>query len=134
MRTATTILAQFTAADVLKYVVSVDSHGDEDTALRGYMDLAVIDALDQDPRFARGPLHRLHADVGTHLTEFRAHPGEIGDGSLQIVIDQQTGRFYADVDLFSPYTDVVNIVGHSFGEVVPHWAKRLWRKVRRKDV
>jgi hypothetical protein len=132
MRTATEILAQFGIADLMRYVVRLESHGGDDTHLHGWCDLAVLDVLRQDPRFAEGPWHLLHADVGDPKTEFRAHPGEIGHGSLQIVINTHSGYFYADIDRFSPYTDVVNIGGHAFGEVVPNWIKTIGRLFRKK--
>lgn len=132
MRTATEILSQFQKAGVLPYVVTFDPHGGEDSSINGFLNVEAVAVLDQDPRFARGPLHALHADVGEPRTEFRAHPGEVGDGSLQIVINTETGRFYADIDRFSPYTDVVNSAGHAFAEVLPNWLKKIGRRLRRQ--
>ena len=131
MRTATDILGQFSKADLFRHVLRWDSHRGDDTSVTGVLNLDAIAMLDADPRFARGGLHHLHVEVGKHRTEFRAHPGEIGTGSLQIVIDTQTGRFYADIDKFSPYTDGVNVIGHTFGEVVPGWLKKIGRVFRR---
>lgn len=51
--------------------------------------------------------------------------GTFGDGILQIVIDQDTGRFHVDVDRFNPYEDVVNFFGHTFAEVLPNLFRRI---------
>lgn len=67
-----------------------------------------------------GSLHHLHADIGPNRADFRAHRGAFGKGSLQIVLDTNMGRCYADVDAFSPYEDVVGWLGHA-GEVVKGW-------------
>jgi hypothetical protein len=80
--------------------------------------------LAQDPRFASGVLYAMHTDVGEHLEDYRSFTGALGKGSLQIVVDRQTGRAYADVDRFSPYGDVVGFLGHAFGEVIPNWFKK----------
>jgi hypothetical protein len=85
--------------------------------------LLMVVSLRRDRRFNEGMLHRLHADVGNNLTDFRSTRGAFGQGSLQIVVDLTTGTFYADVDLFNPYQDVVNWVGHA-GEVVAGWFRR----------
>lgn len=77
-----------------------------------------------DSRFARGVLHGLHADVGPNREDYRSHTGSLGRGSLQIVVDRMTGAAYADVDRWSPYSDVVGMVGHA-GEVIGGWFKRL---------
>lgn len=90
----------------------------------GHLDTDTIAALDGDPRFASGVLYGLHRDVGAHLQDFRAFSGTFGKGSLQIVVDHVTGRFYADVDNFNPYQDVVGFLGHAFGEVIPMWFRR----------
>ena len=86
---------------------------------------SVYDALMIDPRFANGELHKLHKEMGFDLQDFRSYRNTFGNGSLQIVINRQTGAFYADVDGWNPYQDVVNILGHTFGEVVPHWFARV---------
>jgi hypothetical protein len=41
-------------------------------------------------------------------------------------MDRYTGHFYADVDRFNPYQDVVNAFGHVFGEVLPHLFRRIF--------
>lgn len=73
--------------------------------------------------FAEGVLFGLHLDVGDELTDFRSFRGKFGKGSMQIVLDKRTGRFYADVDLWNPYADLVNFVGHT-GEVLANWFRR----------
>jgi hypothetical protein len=87
----------------------------------------VIAALASDDRFANGVFYQLHRkdfDPSAVLTDFRSHPGTLGDGSLQVVVERTTGIIYADVDRFSPYADLVNVIGHLFGEV-------LWNRVKR---
>lgn len=122
---------QLKASGYLGYVTAWRVEGD---GCRGTMQLEALPKLQRDTnRFASGILYGLHEDVGNHLHDFRSYRGQFGEGSLQIVIDDQTGAFWADVDEFSAYQDVVNAVGHSFGEVIPHWIQRLWRKVRGKQ-
>ena len=125
MRRAEDVRAQLEAAGLTPYLVDTSA---SDHAVSGRMRITAINVLRADPRFASGLLYQLHKDVGEDLTEFRAHPGEIGKGSLQIVIDKQTGRFYADIDGFSPYSDVVNWIGHAFGEVVPSFFRKVFRR------
>jgi hypothetical protein len=127
MTTTDRLTAQMAAAGLVDYLVTVDA---TDTQWRGQLRLEVIPYLAADPRFAQGPLHQLHPEVGTPRTEFRSYNGALGTGSLQVVINTQTGAFYADVDKHNPYNDVVRFLGHAFGEVVPGFAKRLWRGCR----
>jgi hypothetical protein len=102
----------------------VDADGNKVT---GIVDMRVVAKLRADPeRFAEGILHGLHVDVGPNRYDFRAFNGLLGKGSLQIVISGVTGRFYADIDLFNPYQDLVHFVGHS-GEVIRHWWDKVWR-------
>lgn len=101
-----------------------DRYEEVGATVRGVVRLDLIAQLQADRRFACGPFHLMHADVGEPRTEFRSHTGELGDGSLQIVINTQTGDFYADVDKFSPYSDLVGVVGHFFGEVMGPWFRR----------
>lgn len=96
----------------------------EGSRVEGIVDLSILPKLRADTRFHEGPLHSLHQDVGHHRTEFRSHTGEFGDGSLQFVICLDDGSFYADVDKFSPYADVVGLFGHA-GEVLSGWWKRM---------
>ncbi len=88
--------------------------------------LALVAKLRADVRFMSGIFFGLHRDVGDDLMDFRSFRGVLGAGSLQIVLDKKTGRLYADVDRFSPYTDLVGFIGHT-GEVVGHF----FRKVKR---
>lgn len=94
----------------------------EDGCVRAVADQDVLALLRADDRFKEGIFHGLHQDVGQHRTDFRGHRKAFGRGSLQIVIDQRTGSFYADIDNHSPYEDVVGFVGHSV-EVIRNW----WR-------
>lgn len=103
----------------------------EPASIRGVLGMRGVVQLRDDPRFAEGGLHALHADVGTPRTEFRSYRGCCGPGSLQIVVNLQSGAFYADVDAWNPYADAVNWLGHAFGEVIPNW---LTRKRRTDDV
>jgi len=77
----------------------------------------LLSQLRNDDRFAEGVFYGLHRDVGHALVDFRSFRGVLGEGSLQLVIDKETGRFYADVDRWNPYADVVNFIGHT-GEVI----------------
>lgn len=113
------------------YLAYVERYRVEGDGCRGTMRLEALQRLTGDTkRFASGVLYGLHEDVGSHLHDFRSFTGQFGTGSLQIVLDDQTGAFWADVDEANPYEDVVNIVHHTFGEVVPHWVQKLWKKVR----
>jgi hypothetical protein len=89
-----------------------------------------IERLKADPRFANGVFYGLHRDVGADLIDFRSYSGELGKGSLQLVVDRVTGVCYADIDGFNPYQDVVNTLGHLFGEMLPN---RLRKWFRRRD-
>lgn len=124
-----TVAAQLGAAGVLRYLTPVDVTDKRLTALSAPHQARIIQMLTDDPRFARGSLHHLHPEVGKDRRDFRAYLGDLGDrhkGSLQIVIDATTGNFYADLDLWNPYQDTVNWVGHA-GEVVAGWWRRVWR-------
>lgn len=125
MRRATDVLAQIDKAGLSGYLEGVPLA--TASSVTGRFRLAALEALAADPRFATGLLYQLHKDVGGDLTEYRAYRGELGPGSLQIVVDKRTGRFYADLDNFNPYQDVVDAVGHAFGEVIPGWLRGLWR-------
>ena len=80
--------------------------------------------LRDDWRFKEGVFHLLHDDIGGDRVDFRSHTGELGWGSMQISISQETGRGMADVDARGFYTDVWGQIGHA-GEVIAGW----WRKV-----
>lgn len=81
----------------------------------------VVHVLRRNKRFTEGSLHGLHVDVGKRRTDFRSERNSVGVGSLQIVVDLESGRFYADIDKWNPYQDAVNWLGHAFGEVLPGW-------------
>jgi hypothetical protein len=98
---------------------------DNGEKLLGKVYTGIISVLQHDPRFASGPFHLLHADVGKDLCEFRSHRGELlSDGSVQIVVDSVTGACYADIDKRSPYTDIYSAFAHLFGEVIFKKRKR----------
>ena len=125
------VLAQLTASGCAEYFLAPPV--EEAGAIRGVVRVDrlpdLLARLHADPRFACGEFHRLHAkDVGHPRIEFRSHTGTLGKGSLQWVINRETGQCYCDVDRFSPYSDVVGIVGHLFGEVIFGGFKRRWRR------
>jgi hypothetical protein len=124
------VLGQLIEAGVGDYIapgsVKINAH-----SIEGALDLDVLEKLRDHHQFQEGIFHGLHEDVGEHRTEFRSHLGSFGDGSLQLVIDWHTGRFYADVDKFSPYSDVVGIFGHLFGEVVANKIRRWFGREER---
>lgn len=91
---------------------------------RGILAPAGQALLDADARFLHGPFSWLHPDIPTPRHDYRAIKGAVGKGSMQIVVSDATGEFWCDIDQFSAYQDVVNLVGHLFGEVIPHWLGR----------
>lgn len=120
--TDTEVGRQLIAAGVLSHLYELELFP---TSVRGWSYPALLFALRADPRVVEGMLHGLHPEVGEVRTDFRSYRGTFGKGSLQIVVDCRTGRFYADVDQWNPYADVVNWVGHA-GEVIAGWWRR-WR-------
>lgn len=112
-----------------RYSLSADGQ-----TLVGNVQVALVDLLKQDPAFANGNFYGFHRDVGADLIDFRSHTDALGKGSLQATISQVTGDCYFDVDRFSPYSDLVGVFGHMFGEVIPHGIKAGWLKLfRRKN-
>jgi hypothetical protein len=124
------ILDQLDRAGYRRYLTVTEQ---TDRHVKGTMDLAVLEQLQRDGRFAQGCLHYLHQDVGKDRTDFRSFRGAFGKGSLQLVIDRKTGNAYADIDGWNPYEDVVGQVGHSFVDVLPPWIQAGWRWFRRKS-
>jgi hypothetical protein len=125
------VLAQLTASGYAEYFLVPPT--EEDGAIRGVVRMDrladLIAHLHNDQHFACGIFHGLHEkDVGHPRIEFRSHTGTLGKGSLQWVINRETGQCYCDVDRFSPYSDLVGIVGHLFGEVIFGGFKRRWRR------
>jgi hypothetical protein len=123
----TPVIIQLTRAGLLPYLYpEMNSQG----VVRGWvvpLDVlpnCLAKLMGDTERFALGGLHHLHPEVGEHRWDFRSYRGTFGPGSLQLVVDYQTGRFYADIDLWNPYQDVVNWIGHS-AEVVGPRLKRL---------
>ena len=120
------VRAQLDAAGLTPFLR--ESTSPEDGKLTGRVRLLAIPHLRRDPRFQEGIWHFLHASVGKPRTEFRSNRGELIEGSqnsLQLVINLQTGAFDADLDRYNTQ-DVVNIVGHMFGEVVPNWFRKTF--------
>lgn len=112
------IIEQLRKARLFEFLRDVTT---TESTIHGFViDGLMVDLLTQlrhDERFAEGKFYGLHRDIGHALVDFRAFRNALGEGSLQIVIDKETGRFYADVDKWNPYADVVNFVGHT-GEVI----------------
>lgn len=119
--TSTEVVCQLEAAGVLAHVQMIEQ---VDGGVRGIVGLLAVVWLREDARFSEGILFGYHRDVGDNLTDFRSDRGACGRGSLQLVIDLTTGHFWADVDVFNPYQDLVNWIGHAFGEVIPGWFRR----------
>lgn len=114
---------QLILAGIVPYIRTVEI---SELAVRGWTyQVGLLQHLREHPEFCEGVLHQLHQDVGEDRTEFRCFRGAFGKGSLQLVIDRSTGKFYADLDHWNPYEDVVNWVGHA-GEVLGGW----WRRIR----
>lgn len=134
MRTATEIHAQLITAGILPRVVFFEPHGDEDTTLRGRVDLAVLEQLRADPRFLEGNWHYLHAAyVGEPRTEFRAVRGVLAPkSSLQFVVNYEDGRFETDVDGWNTQ-DLVNIFAHLGAEVIGPKIKGWFTRKKKGD-
>ena len=111
---------QLEAAGIAGYLTSPRL---ETKSVYAQADTAMVARLQAHPSFKQGLFHGLHPDVGTHRVDFRGHRKEFGEGSLQIVMDRKTLKFYADVDAWSAYEDVVGFIGHT-GEVIGHRFKR----------
>jgi hypothetical protein len=119
--TENTVLSQLERSGYLGDFYEYQQNGE---TLLGTVDLTIIERLLRDERFANGIFYGLHRDVGADLIDFRSYNGTFGKGSLQLVIDQVTGMCYADLDKFNPYQDVVSVLGHMIGEVIPNRVKR----------
>lgn len=98
--------------------------------LIGFATPEFLTRLRHDTRFKNGDFYGLHRDVGENLQDYRSHTGVLGPGSVQIVIDTTTLAVYADTDKFSPYSDLVGIFGHVFGELLPNWFRKRKRQAR----
>lgn len=103
-----------------------------ENGIRGKVQLSLINKLKKDGRFLSSPLHALHADVGPNRCEFRSITGAFGEGSMQIVINRDTGAFFADIDKFNPAQDAVGAFGHLFGEVIPNLFRKLFGRRKKK--
>lgn len=101
---------QLESAGLLNYLSWIE--GDDDS-IEAWAVAALIPDLRKDKRFVEGWGFWFHRNIGKHLTDFRGLRKAFGRGSLQIIVDKKTGRFYADVDRFSP-TDLIGMIGHSW--------------------
>lgn len=106
---------QIAQTAVWRYVSNFHTDGD---GCRGILAPEGLAQLDRDPHFLSGPFSLLHRDIPEPRLDYRSLKGAFGKGSLQLVVCETTGEFWCDVDRFSAYQDVVNIVGHAFGEVL----------------
>lgn len=72
-------------------------------------------------------------DVGAtslgDVTDYRSINGVLGKRSLQVVINNQSLRAYADTDRFNVYDFPLGSFGHILGESMPHRAKRIFRSI-----
>ena len=109
-------------------IISAEPDPEKPHLLTGWISVAAIPRLRTDARFASGIFHGLHPNVGEPRTDFRSHRHAIDGlkGSLQIVVNTDTGRFEADVDAHPAYSDVAGMLAHNFGEVIPNWFKRVF--------
>ena len=96
---------------------------DNNTSVTGTVNSNFISSLRGDERFYEGPFHWLHPEVGHPKTEFREIKVKNRRGSLQVVVNTETSYCHVDIDKYN-YQDVVNIIGHLFGEVLPSFFRR----------
>lgn len=117
---------QLSGLAIWAYISAFYPDGD---GCRGILAPAGQAILHADARFQHGPFGLLHPDIPAPRLDYRAIRGAVGPGSLQIVLHPPTGQFWCDVDRFSAYQDVVNQIGHLFGEVIP-WP---WKKKKKEE-
>ena len=129
--TSSDVHDQLEKAGLLPFVRTLD--GSDGVSINGTMTIFAVNKLRADPRFREGVLGELHPEVGRPRADFRTDPGTLGKGSLQVVINERTGRFHADLDRWSPYRDLVNFFGHAFGEVLPGLFRRKPKEQRVGD-
>lgn len=94
-------------------------------AVRLTLDGTLRERLDVDARFLHDPIFKANhvRDVGTPARGYRALRGTFGPGTVQVVVNSETGAAYADIDSWNPAEDVVGAVGHLV-EVVSGWWRR----------
>lgn len=131
-------LAYLTAAGLT--VLPDPCEAGDESCVRGWLDVHDLAQLDADAaRWQRQPiLSAFHADLGPHRREWRSWRN---DGySVQVVANPEDVklvgpvamcRVYADVDRYNPEQDLVNLVGHGFGEVLPDETVSLGRTIGR---
>lgn len=129
------VLDQLSAAGLLPHILPASNYPRQFKGVGLLPEM--IDCLRRHPSMLEGEWHWLHPSVGFPRTEFRSITGSLGPGSLQVVINTETGAFEADVDLHNTQ-DVVNIVAHLGGEVLGSKLKRAGSAIagwfRRKRV
>jgi hypothetical protein len=126
------VVRQITVAGYLECCIGLTTG---DCCLHFQLSNAGYERLANDKRFVSGLFYGLHRDVGPHLKDYRSHTGSFGRGSLQITFSETTGQAYADVDRWSPYSDVVGFVGHA-GEVIggSGWFKKVFRRGKKEGM
>lgn len=124
--TTSAILEQLQASGCLGFAVSfLERHAVKGKGAHvvGRMRLDVLPYLHAHPSFRPGPALLHGDDVGKPRLEFRSERSAFGkDTSLQVVVNLRDGRFYADLDRFSPYDGIAGFLKHNLIEV---WWPRL---------
>ncbi len=103
-------------AGILPFVVP-ESMSDCHDCLRGRFLMAALAYLKADPRFENFVLSPFHEDIGHPRVEYRSCNGALGESSLHLSINEETGVFSADLDRYDP-DDVAHGAAHIFGEVI----------------
>lgn len=112
---------QLQAAGLWKHVITSTENED---GIDGLMELYAFHVLRSDPRFTEGPLGTLHPEIGEPRSDFRGDSGAFGKRSLQVVINQETGRFHADTDRYNAYGGALPFSLHGLLEVLPGCFRR----------
>lgn len=142
---ASAILGQLLRADLLQFAVSLVEHPvvNGKAKITGRMRSDVLAYLRQHPQFLKSPVALHHGDdVGEPRTEFRSIGGAFGDDgpfkdwSLQVSVNTEDWRFYADLDEHNPLQSKKHLVKHNVEEVawprvqswlarrIPRWLKK----------
>lgn len=113
------VLQQILAAGLYPFLQDCDI-SDDGASVDGIASALILDNLDNNAYFLRGPLSALHPEIGTPRRDYRSLQGKYGPGSLQCVINPVTLKVHLDIDRYNPYHDLVRWVGHT-GEVLKGW-------------